>query len=96
MSWEDFIKDLLLKGEIQSIEVHNSAYIKVYLHDGAVFKGSRLPYKSFVIINEEFVNNLEERIRRIEESMGIKPGIKYKKHLIRNTAYIVLIKMLFY
>ena len=78
--WDDFVKEMLLKGEVEQITVYGST-ITVHLNDGAVYKGNRFTRRSFSVYDPTYAKIIEDKIRDLERSIGIKAedgvSIKY-------------------
>lgn len=74
MSWNEFIHQMLAKGEVSKIIVRPELEIvTIVLHDGAIIKGKRSLFKTYHMLLPDS-KNLEEKIRTAEKNLGIKPG----------------------
>ncbi|XP_039359521.1 paraplegin isoform X2 [Mauremys reevesii] len=71
ISWNDFVNEMLAKGEVQSIQVvPESDIVQIYLHPGAVVFGRprlSLMYRMQVANIDKF----EEKLRAAEEELNI-------------------------
>ncbi|KAM9122534.1 mitochondrial inner membrane m-AAA protease component paraplegin isoform 2-T2 [Pangshura tecta] len=71
ISWNDFVNEMLAKGEVQSIQVvPESDVVQIYLHPGAVVFGRprlSLMYRMQVANIDKF----EEKLRAAEEELNI-------------------------
>ncbi|XP_074825022.1 mitochondrial inner membrane m-AAA protease component paraplegin isoform X1 [Natator depressus] len=71
ISWNDFVNEMLAKGEVQSIQVvPESDIVQIYLHPGAVVFGRprlALMYRMQVANIDKF----EEKLRAAEEELNI-------------------------
>lgn len=66
--------DMLNKGEVEAIIVNPIIeHVMVVLHDGAIIKGKRSPYKRYLIAVPS-IESFEEKLRKVEKNLGIKPG----------------------
>ncbi|XP_076749953.1 SPG7 matrix AAA peptidase subunit, paraplegin [Xylocopa sonorina] len=70
ISWNDFINELLLKGQIQEIRIYPS-HVQVVLKAGATYKG-RMLFSKLDLYDIPEIKNIEEKIRTIEKHIGIK------------------------
>merc|ERR1719369_1884524 len=72
IQWADFYQNLLLKGEVQEIIIHAGVNrATAVLHPGAVYKGQQLNTQVVRIITAN-VDNIESKVREVEQRMGIK------------------------
>ncbi|XP_076622505.1 SPG7 matrix AAA peptidase subunit, paraplegin [Colletes latitarsis] len=69
--WNDFINEMLLKGEVEQIVI-DDFIITVYLRPDAIYKGQRYPRRYFRVNSAEYAKILEDKIREVEKSVGIK------------------------
>lgn len=68
--------DMLSKGEVEAIIINPSIeYVIIVLHDGAIVKGRRSPHKRYLMAIPS-IENFEEKLRKVEENLGVKPGKK--------------------
>jgi len=84
ISWNSFYYNLLLKGEVKEIIIHSGVNrATAILHPGAVYKGQKL-HTQVVNINAQNVENIEEKIREAELTMGISSGqgipVRYERN----------------
>jgi len=92
VSWNDFFYDMLLKGEVEEIVVHSGVNrATVVLKRGAIYKGQPVKTPNFSLSLAK-VENLEDRVREVEDKIGIRPGdgvaITYERKS-ENIAYII-------
>ncbi|VDI79957.1 spastic paraplegia 7 [Mytilus galloprovincialis] len=83
ITWQEFYHDLLLKGEVDRIQVlPNGKYVHVYPHHGAMFKGEPA-FQRYVLTLPDSNYKFEEKIREAEKKLGIAPengvSIHYEK-----------------
>jgi len=72
IQWADFYQNLLLKGEVQEIIIHAGVNrATAVLHPGAVYKGQQLNTQVVRIVTAN-VDNIESKVREVEQRMGIK------------------------
>jgi len=72
IQWADFYQNLLLKGEVQEIIIHAGVNrATAVLHPGAVYKGQHLNTQVVRIVTAN-VDNIESKVREVEQRMGIK------------------------
>lgn len=65
---------MLGKGEVETIIVNPSIeYVLIVLHDGAIIKGRRSPYKKYYMAVPN-IEIFEEKLRKVEKDLGIKAG----------------------
>lgn len=73
VSWNEFVHQMLAKGEVEEIIVRPDVEIvTIILHDGAVFKGRRVDFKTFHM-NIADTKTFEEKLREAESRLGIAP-----------------------
>ncbi|CAL7940001.1 unnamed protein product [Xylocopa violacea] len=70
MTWNDFINEILLKGQVKEIEIYPS-HVKVVLKPGATYKG-RLLFSKLDLYDIPEIKDIEQKIRTIEKHIGIK------------------------
>lgn len=75
ISWNDFINEILLKGQVQEIRIY-PAKVQVVLKRGATYKGKQLLFSPIDLYNIPDTKDIEEKIRLTERRMGIKMGMK--------------------
>lgn len=73
--WDDFVKEMLLKGEVEQITVYGST-ITVHLREGAVYKGNRFTRRAFSVYDPTYAKIIEDKIRDVEKTIGIKAGME--------------------
>lgn len=65
---------MLNKGEVEAIIVTPTIeHVLVVVHDGAIIKGKRSPYKKYLMAIPS-IEIFEEKLRKVEKNLGIKPG----------------------
>ncbi|KAI0225000.1 Paraplegin [Lamellibrachia satsuma] len=73
VSWNEFVHDMLAKGEVEEIVVRPEAEITfIKLYDGAIIKGQQVGpevYSMKIVDPYKF----EDKLRRVERELGIKP-----------------------
>merc|ERR1719295_871539 len=84
ISWNSFYYNLLLKGEVKEIIIHSGVNrATAILHPGAVYKGQKL-HTQVVNIKAQNVEDIEEKIREAELTMGISGGqgipVRYERN----------------
>lgn len=73
VSWNEFVYHMLAKGEVEGIVARpDMDLVTVTLYDGAVIKGKRIDLKTFHM--QVDVSKFEEKLRKAEEKLGVKPG----------------------
>lgn len=70
MSWNDFINEVLLKGQVQEIKIY-PGHVQVVLKRGATYKGKMLVSKLDLYDFPE-IKDVEEKIRAVERHIGIR------------------------
>lgn len=65
---------MLSKGEVEAIIVNPTIdHVIIVVHDGAIIKGRRSPYKRYHMAVPS-IENFEEKLRKVEKDLGIKAG----------------------
>lgn len=65
---------MLSKGEVEAIIVNpNIDHVIIVVHDGAVIKGRRSPYKRYHMVVPN-IENFEEKLRKVEKDLSIRAG----------------------
>lgn len=65
---------MLSKGEVEAIIISPPLeYVIIVVHDGAIIKGKRSPYKRYQMAVPN-IENFEEKLRKVEKDLGIKAG----------------------
>jgi len=65
---------MLSKGEVEAIIINPSVeHVIIMLHDGAIIKDKRSIYKRY-LMSVPSIENFEEKLRKVEKNLGIKPG----------------------
>ncbi|KAG1683631.1 Paraplegin [Nymphon striatum] len=73
ITWNDFVKHILSKGEVKSITVHPYFdLVQIELHDDAIIDGRQADHYQFNMKIFD-VQNFEEKLRNAEISLGVKP-----------------------
>ena len=70
INWNDFINEILLKGQVQEIRIYPKK-VQVVLKRGATYKG-KLLFSRLDLYNIPDSKDIEEKIRLIERRIGIK------------------------
>lgn len=71
MDWNDFINEVLLKGQVQEIRIYPNM-VEAIVRTGATYRGRILFRKlTFYVVPDD----VEEKIRAIEKRIGIRSGI---------------------
>ncbi|XP_018350816.1 PREDICTED: paraplegin isoform X1 [Trachymyrmex septentrionalis] len=74
VSWNEFVYDMLNKGEVEAIIVNPTIdHVIIVVHDGAIIKGKRSLYKRYHMAVPS-IENFEEKLRKVEKNLGIKAG----------------------
>lgn len=74
VSWNEFVYHMLSKGEVEAIIVNpNIDHVIIVVHDGAVIKGRRSPYKRYHMVVPN-IENFEEKLRKVEKDLSIRAG----------------------
>lgn len=77
ITWHEFIYELLAKGEVTEVTIYpNFKIVVAKLHEGAIFKQrehSSLETQNY-FIHVPDVENIEEKIRKFEQNIGIQKG----------------------
>ncbi|ESO83049.1 hypothetical protein LOTGIDRAFT_133988 [Lottia gigantea] len=72
LSWNEFVSDLMLKGEVDQIHiVPGNDTVRIKLHQGAIFQGKPVLYP-YMRLQVADTTRLEEKIRKIEQDIGVK------------------------
>jgi len=75
INWHDFHYNLLTKGEVAEVIIHSGVNrATVILQPNAVYKGQMLPGETIFRLSLPNIDQLENKIREAELSMGIRPG----------------------
>lgn len=88
LSWKEFYYDMLLKGEVERIEVMPDGKIIVHPHQGAVIRGEQTFHTRYVLKlpdGKDF--KFEEKIRDTERKLGIAPENGLSIHYIKLNAF---------
>ncbi|XP_018049137.1 PREDICTED: paraplegin [Atta colombica] len=100
VSWNEFVYDMLNKGEVEAIIVNPIIdYVTIVVHDGAIIKGKRSFYKRYLMAVPS-IDNFEEKLRKVEKNLGIKAGqgvqVIYERKIeyITNVIMLVLIPLI--
>lgn len=65
---------MLNKGEVEVIFVNpNIEHVMILVHEGAIIKGKRSPYKRYYMSVPD-IEHFEEKLRKVEKDLGIKAG----------------------
>lgn len=65
---------MLSKGEVEAVIINpNIEHVVIILHDGAIIKGKRSPYKRY-FMSVPNIENFEEKLRKVEKELGITAG----------------------
>lgn len=74
VSWKEFVQYMLASGEVREIIVRPQYdYVRIVLHDGAIIKGRRPRFNSYMLTVPN-IERFEQRLREVEKSMGIAEG----------------------
>lgn len=71
--WNDFINEVLLKGQVQEIIIYPN-YVGATIKRGATYKGKYI-FRHLQLYNVPDMKNVEEKIRALEKRIGIRMGI---------------------
>ncbi|KAK2578833.1 hypothetical protein KPH14_002450 [Odynerus spinipes] len=75
VSWQEFVYEMLAKGEVQRIDVYPSAKVaKVHLYPGAIIKGQQIQHPTSYILQIPDIEHIEEKLKKVERSLGIQKG----------------------
>ncbi|XP_060832657.1 paraplegin isoform X2 [Bombus pascuorum] len=94
MDWNDFINEVLLKGQVQEIKIYPHE-VEATVRTGATYKG-RILFKKLTFY--DVPDDVEEKIRAIEKRIGIgsEDGISIRYvHMNEEMAISEIIKLLF-
>ncbi|XP_033340162.2 SPG7 matrix AAA peptidase subunit, paraplegin [Megalopta genalis] len=93
--WNDFVNEMLLKGEVKEIQIAGSVII-VFFHPGAVYKGHRVINGVFTVVDSNYAKIIEDKIREVEKRMGIlaENGIPIK--YVRNENESSIASLIFF
>ncbi|OXU17169.1 hypothetical protein TSAR_015243 [Trichomalopsis sarcophagae] len=73
VSWNEFVHQMLAKGEVKQLIVRPELdMVTIILHDGAVIKGKKSTFKTYHMVTPNAAK-IEERVREAEQQLGIKP-----------------------
>lgn len=74
MSWNEFVHQMLAKGEVRQLIVRPEIdMVTIVLHEGAIFKGKKSVFRTYHMMMPNAIK-LEEKVREAEKNLGIKPG----------------------
>ncbi|KYM94457.1 Paraplegin, partial [Cyphomyrmex costatus] len=91
VSWNEFVYDMLNKGEVEAIVVNPTIdHVIIVVHDGAIIKGRRSLYKRYHMAVPN-IENFEEKLRKVEKNLGIKAGQGVQVIYERKIEYIASI-----
>ncbi|KAM0724707.1 Mitochondrial inner membrane m-AAA protease component paraplegin [Formica fusca] len=91
ISWNEFVYHMLSKGEVEAIIVNPTIdHVIIVVHDGAIIKGRRSPYKRYHMAVPN-IENFEEKLRKVEKDLGIKAGQGVQVIYERKIEYIASI-----
>ncbi|XP_011870335.1 PREDICTED: paraplegin [Vollenhovia emeryi] len=91
ISWNEFVYDMLKKGEVQTIIINPGIdHVIIVVHDGAIVKGKRSMYKNYLMAVPS-IENFEEKLRKVEQKLGIKAGQGVQVIYERKMEYIAAI-----
>ncbi|KAK7505199.1 hypothetical protein BaRGS_00003361, partial [Batillaria attramentaria] len=93
ISWNEFYHDMLAKGEVEAIIVRpeNEAAI-IQLYPDAVIKGKRVDTR-FYTLKIPDPDNFEDKVRRAEADLGLRPDQGIPIHYQRQSAWMPVIFM---
>lgn len=74
MHWNEFINEMLLKGQVQEIIIYPD-FIQGIVKKGATYKGKYIFYRRLQFHDVPDLKNVEEKIRALERRIGIRMGI---------------------
>ncbi|XP_072755555.1 mitochondrial inner membrane m-AAA protease component paraplegin [Anoplolepis gracilipes] len=91
ISWNEFVYHMLGKGEVEAIIINPTIdHVIIVVHDGAIIKGRRSPFKRYHIAVPN-IENFEEKLRKVEKDLGIKAGQGVQVIYERKIEYIASI-----
>lgn len=93
VSWNEFVHDMLAKGEVEEVIVRpetEMAYIR--LHPDAVIRGRKLDSEVFTLKIAD-ADKFEEKVRKVEEELGIRPENGISISYQRENAWASLVFM---
>ncbi|KAF6207663.1 hypothetical protein GE061_016110 [Apolygus lucorum] len=74
VSWNEFLHQMLSKGEVDEIIVRpDMEMVTIILYEGAVVKGKKVDHNTYHM-NIVDTNKFESKLREAEASLGIPPG----------------------
>lgn len=71
MHWNEFINEMLLKGQVQEIIIYPD-FIQGIVKKGATYKGRYIFYRRLQFHDVPDLKNVEEKIRALERRIGIR------------------------
>uniref|UniRef100_A0A8C8S7P5 SPG7 matrix AAA peptidase subunit, paraplegin n=1 Tax=Pelusios castaneus TaxID=367368 RepID=A0A8C8S7P5_9SAUR len=72
VSWNDFVNEMLAKGEVKSIQVvPESEFVEIYLHPGAVIFGRPRYATKMFRMQVANIDKFEEKLRMAEDELNI-------------------------
>ncbi|KAK0181008.1 hypothetical protein PV327_003330 [Microctonus hyperodae] len=72
ISWNEFVHQMLAKGEVQELIVKPDIdWVRIILHEGAIINGKRSDFRYYQMIVAD-ATRLEEKLREAERALGIK------------------------
>lgn len=73
VSWNEFVHHMLAKGEVEEVIVRpDMDVVTIILNEGAIVKGKKIDQRT-VHMNIVDVHQFEERLRKAEAELGIRP-----------------------
>ncbi|XP_020281694.1 paraplegin isoform X2 [Pseudomyrmex gracilis] len=91
VSWNEFVYEMLSKGEVETIIVNPAIeHVIIMVHNGAIIRGRRTPFKRYHMAVPN-IENFEEKLRKVEKDLGIKPGQEVQVIYERRLEYVASI-----
>lgn len=91
ISWNEFIHHILAKGEVESVIVNTlTRHVTISVHHGAIIKGRRAASK-YYFVSVPDVSTVEQKIREVEQSLGIGYDDRVPISYVRRGEYFMLI-----
>ncbi|KAH0808191.1 hypothetical protein GEV33_014600 [Tenebrio molitor] len=94
VSWNEFLYQMLAKGEVEEIIVRpDIEIVTIILSEGAIIKGKKVDNRTYHM-NVVDVNKFEDKLREAERRLGIQDGIPITYERGTDTAGKLLISLL--
>ncbi|XP_066592132.1 mitochondrial inner membrane m-AAA protease component paraplegin isoform X2 [Prorops nasuta] len=94
VSWSEFVNNMLMKGEVSEVIIKpGEGRAIVVLNDGAIIKGRRPLHEKYIMSLPD-TDHLEEKIRTVENSYGIRPDQRIQVNYDRDEVMSDITKLI--